>query len=78
MLCVDPITKENYIQPGAITFGSNVSTENLGKGFDVGFVVEFDTLDHLQYYTHKDPAHLEYIEFVGQYVDDAFVYDIEY
>jgi hypothetical protein len=77
-LCLDPTTKETYIRPDAITVGGNVSTENLGKGFDLGFVIEFDTFEQLQYYVHKDPAHNTYKEFVGKLVEDAFVFDIEY
>ncbi|KAF5108521.1 hypothetical protein DV452_004812 [Geotrichum candidum] len=76
-LCLDPTTKETYIRPGAITIGGNVSTENLGKGYDLGFVIDFDTFEQSEYYAHKDPAHDAYKAFVGPLVADAFVFDIK-
>jgi len=55
-------------------WGTNVSPENLNKGFTHGFVATFKTAeDRDKYLPH--PAHKAFVEVLKPHLDDVFVID---
>ena len=46
-------------------------------GLSHGFVVEFESAEDRDYYVKRDPAHQEFIAFVGPLVQQVKVVDFE-
>jgi len=57
-----------------LRWGTNVSTENLNKGFTHCFLSEFASEADLQVYL-KHPAHVEFVKILRPAMADAFVID---
>jgi Stress responsive A/B Barrel Domain len=64
--------------PGLTSFawGTNVSPEGKGQGFDLGFVMEFDRPASRDAYL-PHPAHVAVGPLVRAVADDVLVYDLE-
>jgi len=57
-----------------LEWGSNVSEEGLSQGFTQAFVLTFFSTEERDQYLH-DPAHVEFTQIAGQYLDKALVVD---
>ncbi|CAO1631461.1 unnamed protein product [Jaminaea pallidilutea] len=55
----------------------NISPEGKGHGFDNLYVLTFTDPAHVPYYLDHDPAHVDFKNFVGPLLQDAFIYDYE-
>jgi hypothetical protein len=64
--------------PGLISFawGANVSPEGKGQGYDLGFVMEFDSAASRDDYL-PHPAHVAVFPLVDAVAVDVLVYDLE-
>lgn len=64
--------------PGLTSFvwGANVSPEGKGKGFDLGFVMEFESAEARDVYL-PHPAHVAVFPLVEAVAADVLVYDLE-
>jgi hypothetical protein len=64
--------------PGLTSFcwGSNVSPEGKGQGYDLGFVMEFDNAASRDAYL-PHPAHVAVGPLVRDVAADVLVYDLE-
>lgn len=45
------------------------------QGLQYVFVMEFENDEDREYYTHRDPAHLYFVEQVGPHIDKIQVSD---
>ena len=58
-------------------FGSNTSPEGLGRGYDLGFTLDFvDAAARDAYLPH--PAHQECVALIGASVENVLVFDYEF
>ncbi|CBX93092.1 similar to stress responsive alpha-beta barrel domain-containing protein [Plenodomus lingam JN3] len=71
--CIHPTSQKPYIK--AFTGGKNNSPEGRSDGLTHGFVVEFESAEDRDYYTHRDPAHQAFVQFVGPLVQGVKVLD---
>src|SRR5262245_34560599 len=64
--------------PGLTSFawGTNVNPEGKGQGYDLGFVMEFDTAASRDDYL-PHPAHVAVFPLVDAVAADVLVYDME-
>ena len=57
---------------------SNLNCLHFTKGNSThGFVVEFENEEDRDYYVYKDPAHQEFVKFVGEVANGVKVFDYE-
>ena len=70
----------------SIASGPQLSGEGSGHGFDLGFVVEFESLGDRNFYVgapivddpaFADPAHTGFKAFVGPLLADVLVFDLQ-
>ncbi|KAJ4409774.1 hypothetical protein N0V91_002248 [Didymella pomorum] len=72
--CVHPSTGKPYML--SLRMGQNNSWEPHSKGMTHGFVLEFASQDHLDYYLLQDPVHLEFSRSAKHLIEDSVVVDI--
>ncbi|KAK4543188.1 hypothetical protein LTR36_005738 [Oleoguttula mirabilis] len=72
--CLHPDTGKPYML--SMRMGKNRSWEPFSKGMTHGFVLEFASQAHLDYYLTADPVHLEFSRQAGPYIEDSLVVDI--
>ncbi|KAL6710815.1 hypothetical protein ACN47E_007872 [Coniothyrium glycines] len=73
--CIHPTSKQPYIR--SFTGGKNNSPEGHAGSSSHGFVVEFENAEDRDYYVYRDPAHQEFVKFVGNVVAGVKVVDYE-
>ncbi|GKT90177.1 LOW QUALITY PROTEIN: stress responsive A/B barrel domain-containing protein [Colletotrichum tofieldiae] len=71
--CVHPTSNKAYVK--SIAGGLDNSPEGIQGGITHVFVVEFESAEDRDYYVHKDPAHLAFIEEAGPAILKARVVD---
>ncbi|KAJ8109855.1 hypothetical protein OPT61_g7151 [Boeremia exigua] len=72
--CLHPATGKPYIL--SLRMGQNSSWEPFGKGMTHGFVLEFASQEHLDYYLLRDSVHAEFSRDARPLVEDSVVVDI--
>jgi hypothetical protein len=72
--CILPSTGKPYML--SMRMGQNTSWEPYSKGMTHGFVLEFASQEHLDYYLLQDPVHLEFSRNAGPLIEDSVVVDI--
>lgn len=72
--CIHPSTGKPYML--SLRMGQNNSWEPHSKGMTHGFVLEFASQEHLDYYLLQDPVHLEFSRSAGPLIEDSVVVDI--
>ena len=72
--CIHPSTGKPYML--SLRMGQNNSWEPHNKGMTHGFVLEFASQDHLDYYLLQDPVHLEFSRSAKHLIEDSVVVDI--
>ncbi|KAH7075485.1 hypothetical protein BKA63DRAFT_533184 [Paraphoma chrysanthemicola] len=73
--CIHPTTQTPYIK--SFSGGKNNSPEGQADPYTHAFVVEFASPEDRDYYVFKDPAHQEFVKFVGGLANGAKVVDYE-
>ncbi|KAJ5122555.1 stress responsive A/B barrel domain protein [Penicillium atrosanguineum] len=71
--CLHPTSQKPYITTSS--GGADNSPEGIQNGITHAFVVEFASAGDRDYYTHKDPAHLAFIQSLGGVIEKAQVID---
>ncbi|KAL2203395.1 dabb-domain-containing protein [Sarocladium strictum] len=71
--CIHPTTKAPYL--ASVKGGRDNSPEGKQDGITHGFVVEFNSAEDRDYYIKTDPAHLAFVESIGDIVEKAIVVD---
>ncbi|CCX30053.1 hypothetical protein FPQ18DRAFT_356853 [Pyronema domesticum] len=71
--CVNPETMEPYLLD--VRGGKDCSPEGIQGGITHAFVVEFAGESDRDYYLKHDPAHLAFVEMVGNIVEKVQVID---
>ncbi|OAA60363.1 Fungal trichothecene efflux pump [Niveomyces insectorum RCEF 264] len=71
--CIHPTTQAPYVL--SIKGGKDNSPEGLQNGITHGFVVEFSSLEHRDYYVKTDPAHQAFVKTLDNLVVKAIVVD---
>lgn len=72
--CLHPSTGKPYIL--SLRMGQNNSWEPFSKGLTHGFVLEFATQEHLDYYLLHDSVHAQFSRDAAPLVEDSVVVDI--
>ncbi|CAI6339546.1 unnamed protein product [Periconia digitata] len=73
--CIHPTSKAPYIK--SFQGGKNNSPEGHAAPHTHGFVVEFENEEDRDYYLNKDPEHLAFVEFAGDFIGGVKVLDFE-
>ncbi|KAF3037505.1 hypothetical protein E8E12_006426 [Didymella heteroderae] len=73
--CIHPSTGKPYML--SMRMGQNSSWEPFNKGMTHGFVLEFASQEHLDYYLLQDSVHLEFSRNAGPLIEDSVVVDIK-
>lgn len=73
--CVRPDGSKyiKWIKPGA-----SVSKEEKERGFNWGFIMEFENQEDLHYYSFEDEIHMAAGRTITSFCNEVLVYDIEY
>lgn len=72
--CLHPSTNAPYIL--SLRMGANTSWEPFSKGMTHGFVLEFASQAHLDYYLLEDAVHAEFSRGARELVEDSVVVDV--
>ncbi|KAF2995582.1 hypothetical protein E8E13_004533 [Curvularia kusanoi] len=73
--CLHPSTGAPYIL--SLRMGQNNSWEPHSKGMTHGFVLEFASQEHLDYYLLEDPVHAAFSAKARPLIEDSVVVDIQ-
>jgi hypothetical protein len=72
--CIHPQTHKPYIR--SFTGGTDVSIENLQRGYHVAFLLEFACREDRDYYVKEDAAHRSFgVEMLTGVVEEVMVVD---
>lgn len=71
--CIHPKKGQEYLKTAV--GGKNNSPEGLTRGFDHAFISEFENEEDRKYYLEKDPAHLDFVKYIGKIIDEAQIVD---
>ncbi|KAF2145827.1 uncharacterized protein K452DRAFT_211077, partial [Aplosporella prunicola CBS 121167] len=72
--CTHPSTGQPYML--SLRMGKNMSWEPFAKGMTHGFVLEFASQEHLDYYLLEDPVHRAFSAGAAQLLEDSLVVDV--
>jgi hypothetical protein len=73
--CLHPATKKPCML--SMRMGKKNSWEPWNKGMTHGFVLEFESQEHLDYYLLEDPVHLDFSRKAKPLIEDSVVGDIK-
>ncbi|TDZ15217.1 hypothetical protein Cob_v011769 [Colletotrichum orbiculare MAFF 240422] len=62
--CIQPTSQQQYVK--SMVGGLENSPEGLQDGITHVFVAEFESAEDREYYLHKDPAHLAFVQEAGK------------
>lgn len=71
--CVHPTSQKPYIR--SLTGGKDNSKEGLQSNITHAFVVEFASVEDRDYYVNTDPAHRDFVAFIGPIAEKAVIVD---